>query len=298
MKTFAALAVALFALVADAAVLVQNVSGSNYTLPSQYGSITLTNKAGPGNSVIVADTKANVSAVLNLPAGVSVLRLTQVPDGQAGAISPVLKSERIVRVATAAALATYSRVGTVITASANGAMASVDGVSLAVGDRLLLTLGASATDNGIYVVTSLGATGAPFILTRAGDWSTLSIASGALILTGSEGTAFPNSTWLLNTAGPIVPGTTSVSFVPRTQKGTSAALSGTPGVITISSVWLNSTTASQIFLTENTSGGTLGFLKAAAASRTAMSGAGGNGSFVIASSANETSTVDWLIVNF
>jgi hypothetical protein len=70
--------------------------------------------------------------------------------------------------------------------------------------------------------------------------------------------------------------------------GTSAALSGTPGSITISTTAVK--TGDKIFLSRNTSGGTLGNLKAPAAS--IVDGT----SFVINSDANETSTVNWMIV--
>ena len=80
-----------------------------------------------------------------------------------------------VRLATASALpaSTYdngvSGVGATITADANGALPAQDGVSIAVGDRLLVKDQASSLENGIYVVTDLGSAGTPWILTRADD---------------------------------------------------------------------------------------------------------------------------------
>lgn len=82
----------------------------------------------------------------------------------------------------------------------------------------------------------------------------------------------------------VSPGNSGVLF----QTGTSANMSGTPGTVTVSNVRI--TTNSRIFVTVNTSGGTPGDLKVTTRNTGAL------GSFVIASSANETSTVDWLVV--
>jgi hypothetical protein len=311
-----------------------NFIEGSFTLPQQYGGTEL----GPGQSVIIADTPANVSsALLAIAPGIltSSVTVSLCPDNQTGAIQPtsgaalatyspavpgnwptppttvagaldsiaagdtqpeegVVKHARLV---TAAALATYTRTGSVITASGNGAL-TVDGIAVAAGNRILLTLGAAAADNGIYVVTAPGTSGTPFVLTYAQDWITGTVVSGTRVVAGSEGTTWPCSEWVVDSAPPITVGTTGLSIVPRRQKGTSAALSGS-GTATISNVWLASTTLSKVLLTPNTPGGTAGILSAASAGRTAISGAGGNGAFVItSSSATDTSTVDWEIVNF
>src|SRR5262249_40914246 len=57
------------------------------------------------------------------------------------------------RVVITSALPAYTAAGSglsrTITANANGALASQDGVSLAVGDQILLTAGAAGADNGL-----------------------------------------------------------------------------------------------------------------------------------------------------
>jgi hypothetical protein len=80
-----------------------------------------------------------------------------------------------VKVATTGALPntpTYS--SGVLTAGANAALAAQDGVTLSAGDRILVKNQASAEQNGIYVVTSIGSSGAPWMLTRATDADTAS----------------------------------------------------------------------------------------------------------------------------
>lgn len=59
-------------------------------------------------------------------------------------------------------------VGEYLTASANGAIV-IDGVSLAVGDRVLLKDQTDAKQNGIYVVTNAGGSSVASVLTRATD---------------------------------------------------------------------------------------------------------------------------------
>lgn len=118
------------------------------------------------------------------------------------------------RAATAAALAAYTRVGNVITANANGAMAAVDtSVTLAVGDRLLLKDGAADADNGIYEVTSLGGASAPFVLTRAEDQDISAQCKAGCLVPVVEGTANATTVFMLTgDADPIVLNTTALTY--------------------------------------------------------------------------------------
>jgi hypothetical protein len=96
-----------------------------------------------------------------------------------------------VRATTTAALPalTYSSGAGTLTATANAALAAQDGVTLLVGERLLVKDQASGFQNGIYVVTQVGSGAAPFILTRAADASTATeLRDGATVMV-QEGTA-------------------------------------------------------------------------------------------------------------
>jgi hypothetical protein len=90
-----------------------------------------------------------------------------------------------VALATTSALpsCTYSNgssgVGATLTGSANGALGSVDGVSAAQNDRILVKDQANQIQNGIYVVTQIGDASNPFILTRAVDADTPTKLLGA-----------------------------------------------------------------------------------------------------------------------
>lgn len=122
-----------------------------------------------------------------------------------------------VRATTTAALAanTYangaSGVGATLTATANGALAAQDGVTLVNGDRLLVKNEAAGLKNGIYVVTDVGSAGTPYILTRAIDADIAAELLQAAVFT-TEGTANADSAWVNTTNAPIVVGTTALVF--------------------------------------------------------------------------------------
>ena len=124
-----------------------------------------------------------------------------------------------VRVATAAALPSYARVGNVITASAltNINTAGVDGITdLVVGQRILLKDGAAGSDNGLYAVTVVGSTGVTaFVLTRTSDADSSAEVTSGMAVYVSEGTANGGEGWVLSTddVPAIVLNTDSLTFV-------------------------------------------------------------------------------------
>ena len=123
------------------------------------------------------------------------------------------------RAATTAALpaVTYDNgtagVGATLTADANGALGSIDGISLAVSDRLLVKDQVSGLENGIYTVTQLGDGSNPFILTRSTDFdeSPTEVNQGALVPV-AEGSLNGGLGFILTTPDPIVMGTTPLTF--------------------------------------------------------------------------------------
>jgi len=80
------------------------------------------------------------------------------------------------RIATTSVLpGTYNASSTTITASATGSLPLIDGVALAIGDRVLVRLGAAtggAAANGIFEVTDTGSASTKWVLTRALDPTT------------------------------------------------------------------------------------------------------------------------------
>ena len=96
---------------------------------------------------------------------------------------------------------------------AAGAPDTVDGVSLQVGDRVLVKSQSTGAQNGIYVVDVVG-TGADGEWSRALDFDEdAEVKAGAMTIV-TEGTANEDTTWLLTTNDPITVGSTALSFAP------------------------------------------------------------------------------------
>lgn len=111
----------------------------------------------------------------------------------------------------AGSITAYPAIGATKTASANGALV-VDGVTLAVGDRVLLTAEATAMENGIYVVTTAGNGTTPYVITRADDFDEpLDTIRGTRIPIGDEGSYNANKTYAL-TSTVATPGTDSITL--------------------------------------------------------------------------------------
>lgn len=120
-----------------------------------------------------------------------------------------------VRVGTTANLAA-TRSGNVLTASSNGTLAAIDDITLIVGDRILVKNQTTGADNGIYTVTSLGAAGAPWTMTRAVDADSNDEVTSGLYVLITEGTANAGSSYVLSTPDPITLNTTSLTFTQFT----------------------------------------------------------------------------------
>jgi hypothetical protein len=173
----------------------------------------------------------------------------------ADSIASGINFHQSVRLATAAALPanTYnngtSGVGATLTANANGAL-SVDGVAVAVGNRILVKNEAAGANNGVYVVTDTGSSGGPgpgpggsnpYILTRATDFDSAGtgvdqIDAGDFFLV-TAGSTQSNTSWVQQTPLPITVGTTAIVFSQFAapvlySAGTGLTLTGTVFSIT------------------------------------------------------------------
>jgi hypothetical protein len=125
-----------------------------------------------------------------------------------------------------------------ITTLAGGAPNTLDGVSLALGDRILVKNQSTASQNGIYYVTTLG-TGANGTWTRALDADSSDEVKSGMWCYVSEGTAGGASMWVLTTANPITVGSTNLTFsrygtpfaTPAIALGTTAAAGSAASVV-------------------------------------------------------------------
>ena len=116
-----------------------------------------------------------------------------------------------VRVATTAAI-------TLATGLENGD--TLDGVTLATGDRVLVKNQADATENGLYVVA---ASGAP---ARSSDADTAAEITASFAVFVEEGTVNADSGWTLTNNGAVTVGTTALSFTQFTGLGQITAGAG------------------------------------------------------------------------
>jgi hypothetical protein len=117
-----------------------------------------------------------------------------------------------VRVATTTNLAaTYDNGAGTLTNGGTNAALSIDGVSLAQGDRVLVKNQSTAAQNGIYVVTTVGDGSTAWLLTRADDANTSTELSGGAFTFVEEGTAGGDNGFVFTHNGNPTLGTTSLT---------------------------------------------------------------------------------------
>ena len=113
--------------------------------------------------------------------------------------------------------------------------ASIDGVTLASGNRVLLKNQTTASENGIYVWN-----GASSPLTRAADGVTNTLNSGAAFYV-DEGLVNADTAWTISTDDPLAIGTTAIAFAKfgagiAYTAGTGLTLTGTQFAIDLTVV--------------------------------------------------------------
>lgn len=143
-----------------------------------------------------------------------------------------------------------------------------------------------ASGSTITAGTGIVATTGNIVASTGNITTTAGSITSATTLTATLGAiTATNGNLVLGTAGNKL----SIATGSNASVGTTAALSGTPGTITVSTTAV--TASSIILISRNTPGGTLGNLSVPSASISA------GVHFIINSDANETSTVNWMIIN-
>lgn len=102
--------------------------------------------------------------------------------------------------------------GATLEKATNGALPTQDGVTLAVGDLLLVKDQASALQNGLYEVTSLGAAGAKWKLTRSVLFDVAAKIKEGTLFVPTGGSTNGNLLFELTSAGAPVVGTDDITF--------------------------------------------------------------------------------------
>ena len=165
----------------------------------------------------------------------------------------------------------YKQATRVVTISnitlSGGAPSQVDGVTLSLNDRILVTGQSTASQNGIYYVTTVGS-GSNGTWTRSLDTdATGELLAGTVVMV-TEGLIYADTQWKLTTNDPIVIGTTSLTFVQNysansISAGTSNVVVTSNANVTISSagtanVLTVSSTGTVVTGTESVTGNVIG----------------------------------------
>lgn len=169
--------------------LIQRTGSVAFTADQSHGGFKITNLADPVSAQDAA-TKFYVDSV-----------------------SAGLDPKASVRVATTVA-------GTLATSFENGD--TIDGVTLATGNRILIKNQATASQNGIYTVNSSGAP------TRATDFdgSPANEVSGGAFTFVEQGTVNVGTGWVVVWDGNVVVGTDAINFTQFSDTGTVTYLAG------------------------------------------------------------------------
>jgi len=219
------------------------LTGTNFT--------AIPNAALSNSSVTIGTTAVALGATSATLAGLTSVTLTQDPTLALQAatkqyVDTVASTgihfhQPVVVEAPANLNATYSNgtagVGATLTNAGTQAALILDGVTLSVANRVLISQQTTQTQNGIYVVTSVGSVSTNWVLTRSSDADTFVSASPAGLSEGStvfvqQGTTNAGTTNTCNTVGTITFGTTNITFAEISSAqiysaGTGLTLTGT-----------------------------------------------------------------------
>jgi hypothetical protein len=114
-------------------------------------------------------------------------------------------------------------------ALAGGTPSQVDGVSLVLKDRILVTGQSTASQNGIYYVTTVGS-GSNGTWARSTDTNQTGELDAGTIVMVTEGVTYKDTQWKLITDNPIIIGTTPLEF---TQNYSANSISGGTSNVTV-----------------------------------------------------------------
>lgn len=122
-------------------------------------------------------------------------------------------------------------VGATLTSTTNTSIGTIDGVTVAVGDRILVKSQASSIQNGIYTVTAVGSVSAPWVITRATDADNnptgeMAVGDFCFVVSGSTnaGYSFVNN----SPTTPIVIGNSNITY---TQFSAAESLTAGAGLV-------------------------------------------------------------------
>lgn len=142
-----------------------------------------------------------------------------------------IKPTAVVATITTLPAYTYSNgssgIGATLTATSTGTL-TIDGHLTALGDVILVKNETSTNqpNNGLYTVTTAGASGVAYVLTRSVDMDASAQFTGAIMAVGEVSATYPGTLWLCNQTAPTV-GTTNIAFTEVSAVATSQWSAGT-----------------------------------------------------------------------
>jgi trimeric autotransporter adhesin len=229
----------------------KSISGSTNTL-SNIGNSSLTN-----SQITLGTTNIALGGTSLTPAGLTSVTVTQNPVADFdlatkqyvdGLVSSGITYHAPVKYevpnTTGNLNATYNQpggpgvgVGATLTNAGTLAAFAPDGPTAAPGDRILVYNQTNQFENGVYTVTTVGSGSVAWVLTRATDADTYGLKSPNSLGNGdaffvTSGLTGAGETYVVNTVGTIVFGTTAITFVQISDStlytaGTGLTLTGT-----------------------------------------------------------------------
>jgi hypothetical protein len=183
------------------------------TVQQNFNALSVTSTATIGNAALTTGTISTTPA-----ASTDIVNKTYVDT----LVSSGVHFHTPVRVESPTPLTvTYNNgtagVGATLTNAGTQVALAIDGVTLSVSDRVLVYTQASATQNGVYVVTDIGSGSTNWVMTRSDDTDTYGIDSPNALSEGSTffvtaGTTGAGEMYTCNTTGVITFGTTNITF--------------------------------------------------------------------------------------
>ena len=213
--------------------LVGNGTGA-FTAVASIPNAGLTN-----SSVTIGSTPVSLGATTLTLAGLTTVTVTQDPtsslqlatkqyvDNTVSTVANTTYHASVTSATTGALTATYSNgtggVGATLTNAGAQAAFSIDSYSPTATSRVLVKDQASALQNGIYTVTTVGTGSTNWVLTRSADFDEPGtgpdyIQTGAAVYV-SNGTSNGATSWLMNTTGTISVGSTALNWTQISSAG-------------------------------------------------------------------------------
>lgn len=127
-----------------------------------------------------------------------------------------------------------SGVAATLTNAGTQAALTIDGVALAVGNRVLVKDQTTALQNGIYTVTNIGSASTNWVLTRATDYDVIAQTVRGDTVSVISGTVNSSSLWMLTSSITTI-GTDSFTFA-TTDRNSFTSILGTTNQINVSVV--------------------------------------------------------------